>query len=145
MTTTWPYLICRGTTAALALLALGEAVLAGGFLSGHHDLVRVHLYSGVAMIVVAVVQTVAVLFLRRITGSTELVQIGLLVPVLLLAEGALGATHILLLHVPIGVLMVIGTFRMMSWVWRALPEEAWQKGPAKVSGGASGSLPRGAR
>jgi hypothetical protein len=142
MTTRWPYLICRGTTAALALLAIGQAVLAGGFLAGHYDLVLVHLYSGVAMIGVAVVQAAAVLVLRRITGSAELVRAGLLVPVLLLAQAALGMTHILLLHVPLGVLMVVGTFRMMSLVWRELPDSAWSAGPLTPAAGAPASADR---
>lgn len=139
MTTRWPYLICRGTTAALALLAIGQAVLAGGFLAGHYDLVRVHLYSGLAMIGVAVAQTGAVLFLRRITGPTELVRMGLMLPVLLLVQAALGMTHLLLLHVPIGVLMVLGTFRMMSLVWRELPARAWAAGAVNSEVSAAGA------
>jgi hypothetical protein len=125
MTTRWPYLILRGTTAVLALLGVGQAVLAGGFLAGHYDMLTMHLYSGVAMVVVAVLQTVAVLFVRRAGGPAEVVRIGLVLPVALAAQAALGMTHILLLHVPIGVFMVVGLVRLMRWVWRDLPEEAW--------------------
>jgi hypothetical protein len=135
MTTRWPYLICRGTTAGLALLGVGQAVLAGGFLAGHYDMLRMHLYSGVAMVVLALVQTVAVLFLRRAGGPAEVVRIGLILPVALAAQAALGMTHILLLHVPIGAFMVVGLVRMMRWVWRDLPAEAWASGtsePASV-------------
>jgi hypothetical protein len=132
MTTRWPYLICRGTTAGLALLGVGQAVLAGGFLAGHYDMLRMHLYSGVAMVVLALVQTVAVLFLRRAGGPAEVVRIGLILPVALAAQAALGMTHILLLHVPIGAFMVVGLVRMMRWVWRDLPAEAWAA-PAPAS------------
>lgn len=127
MTTRWPYLILRGTTAALALLGVGQAVLAGGFLAGHYDMLRMHLYSGVSMVALAVVQTVVVLLVRRAGGPAEVVRIGLLLPVALAAQGALGMTHILLLHVPIGAFMTVGLVRLMRWVWRDLPEQAWQR------------------
>ena len=136
MTTRWPYLILRGTTAALALLGVGQAVLAGGFLAGHYDMLRMHLYSGVSMVVLALVQTVTVLFLRRAGGPAEVVRIGLILPVVLAAQAALGMTHILLLHVPIGAFMMLGLLRMMRWVWRDLPEENWAAGvaaPAEVT------------
>jgi hypothetical protein len=125
MTTRWPYLILRGTTAALALLGVSQAVLAGGFLAGHYDMLRMHLYSGVAMVVVALVQTITVIFLRRAGGPAEVVRVGLILPVALAVQAALGMTHILLLHVPIGAFMVVGLVRMMRWVWRDLPEEEW--------------------
>jgi hypothetical protein len=132
MTTRWPYLILRGTTAALALLGVGQAVLAGGFLAGHYDMLTMHLYSGVAMVVIALLQTITVLFVRRAGGPAEVVRIGLILPVALAVQAALGMTHILLLHVPVGVFMVVGLLRLMRWVWRDLPEEAWDAGAVPV-------------
>jgi hypothetical protein len=132
MTMRWPYLILRATTAVLALLGVGQAVLAGGFLAGHYDMLKMHLYSGVTMVVVALLQTVTVLFVRRAGGPAELVRVGLILPVVLAAQAALGMTHILLLHVPIGAFMMVGLLRMMRWVWRDLPEEAWDSGPVPV-------------
>ena len=140
MTTRWPYLILRGTTAALALLGVGQPVLAGGFLAGHYDLVRMHLYSGVAMIAVAVVQAVVVLFVRRAGGPGGLVGPGLMLPVLLVVQAALGMTHILLLHVPFGVLMVLGTVRMVRMVWRDIPAAAWNSGSVPPGWVASSSV-----
>jgi hypothetical protein len=130
MTTRWTYLTLRGTTAALALLGVGQAVLAGGFLAGHYDMLRTHLYSGVAMVVLALVQTVVVLLVRRAGGPAELVRIGLILPVALAAQAGLGMTHILLLHVPIGAFMAVGLVRLMRLVWRDLPEQAWDSGRA---------------
>lgn len=129
MTTRWPYLILRGTTAGLALLGVGQAVLAGGFLTGHYDMLTMHLYSGVSMVVLALVQTITVFFVRRAGGPAEVVRIGLVLPVTLAAQAALGVTHILLLHIPIGVFMVAGLVRLMRFVWRDLPEEAWESAP----------------
>jgi cytochrome b subunit of formate dehydrogenase len=133
MTTRWPYLILRGTTAALALLGVAQAVLAGGFLAGHYDMLKMHLYSGVSMVTIALLQTVTVLFLRRAGGPAEVVRIGLILPVALAAQAALGATHILLLHIPIGAFMMVGLLRMMRWVWRDLPEENWAAGKEQLA------------
>jgi hypothetical protein len=128
MTTRWEYRVLRGTTAALALLGVAQAVLAGGFLTGRDELLRVHLYSGVSMVVIALVQAVAAVFLRRAGGPAAVVRLGLLLPVGLAAQAALGASHILLLHVPLGAFMVVGLVRMMRWLWRDLPEQAWSSG-----------------
>jgi hypothetical protein len=139
MTTRWPYLILRGTTAVLALLGVGQAVLAGGFLAGHYDMLTMHLYSGVAMVAIALLQTITVLFLRRIGGPADVVRVGLILPVALAAQAALGMTHILLLHVPIGAFMVVGLVRMMRSVWRDLPEQVWDSGSAPAAGASAPS------
>jgi heme A synthase len=93
-------------------------------------MLRMHLYSGVAMVVLALVQTVVVLLVRRAGGPAELVRIGLILPVALAAQAGLGMTHILLLHVPIGAFMAVGLVRLMRLVWRDLPEQAWDSGRA---------------
>jgi len=77
--------------------------------------------------VVAAVQTVAVLFLRRAGGPADVVRIGLVLPVALAAQAALGMTHMLLLHVPIGAFMAVGLVRIMRRVWCDLPEERWER------------------
>ena len=66
--------------------------------------------------------------MRRAGGPAEVVRIGLLLPVALAAQAALGMTHIPLLHVPIGAFMAVGLVRVMRWVWRDLPEQAWNAG-----------------
>jgi hypothetical protein len=49
-------------------------------------------------------------------------------------------THILLLHVPVGVLMVLGTVRMARMVWRDIPAAAWESGTLPPGWAASSSV-----
>jgi hypothetical protein len=127
MKTRWPTVFCRFTSATLAVLAVAQPVLAGGFLSGHYDLVKVHLYGGVAMIAVALFQTVAVIIMHRTGGPARVLGIGIALPVLLLGQAALGMTRILLLHIPLGVLMVVGMVRMAGEIWRPESERVVQE------------------
>lgn len=114
----WPYLLCRGTTASLGLLGVAQAAFAGSFLSGHYDVLRVHLVAAMVMVAVAVVQAVAVVFLRRAGGPRPVMLLGLAFPVILAGQGGLGMGRVLGLHVPLGVLAVVGLLRLAAWVWR---------------------------
>ena len=114
----WPYLLCRGTTAALGLLGVAQAFLAGSFLGGHYDALAVHLTVAMVMVGVAVVQAVGVVALRRAGGSRSVLLVGLAFPVILGGLSALGMTRVVALHVPLGVLSVVGLLRLAAWVWR---------------------------
>jgi hypothetical protein len=118
MSRSWPRLLTRVTTAVLAVQVLLQPVLAGGFLSGHYDLLRMHMINGMTMIVVAIVQGVAAVFLYRAGASRSVLTHGFMVPVAIAATAVLGEFRLLILHVPIGVLMVIGILQMASEVWR---------------------------
>ena len=114
----WPYLLCRGTTAALGLLGVVQAFLAGSFLSGHYDALALHLTTAMLMVAVAVVQAVGVVVLRRAGGPRSVLLLGLAFPVILGGLTGLGMTRVVALHVPLGVLAVVGLLRLAAWVWR---------------------------
>ncbi len=114
----WPYLLCRGTTLGLALLGVAQAVFAGSFLSGHYDALRVHLVTAMVMVALAVVQAVAVVILRRSGGPRSVMLLGLAFPVILAGLSGIGMARVLTLHVPLGVLAVVGLLRLTAWVWR---------------------------
>jgi hypothetical protein len=121
----WPYLLFRGTTACLGILGVAQAVFAGSFLSGHYDVLRVHLVTAMVMVAVAVVQAVIAVFLRRAGGPRSVLLVGLLFPVLVAGQGGLGMGRVLGLHVPLGVLFVVGLLRLAAWAWRTpLPARA---------------------
>jgi hypothetical protein len=109
----------RGTTAVLAVLVVLQPILAGGFLSGHYDLLRMHRITGFTMFAVALVQAVVVVFLVRRGGPRSLLSPGLMLPALVAAQAMLGIFRILALHIPLGVMMVIGITQMARNVWRA--------------------------
>nr|WP_296071879.1 hypothetical protein [uncultured Actinoplanes sp.] len=108
----------RGTTAVLAVLVVLQPILAGGFLSGHYDLLRMHRLTGFSLFAVALAQAVVVVFLVRRGGSRSLLGPGLMLPALVAAQAALGIFRILALHIPFGVMMVIGITHMARNVWR---------------------------
>jgi hypothetical protein len=114
----WPFLLFRGTTAGLGSLSVVQAGLAGGFLSGHYDVLRAHLVTAMVMEGVSIVQAVAVVFVRRSGGPRWVLWVGLLVPVLVAAQGGLGLGRVLTLHVPLGVLLAVGLLRLAAWAWR---------------------------
>lgn len=114
----WPHLLCRGTTAALGLLGVAQAFLAGSFLGGHYDALALHLTTAFVMVAVAVVQAVGVVVLRRAGGPRSVLLFGLAFPVILSGLTALGMTRVVALHVPLAVLAVVGLLRLAAWVWR---------------------------
>lgn len=134
----WPYVLFRGSTTTAAVLAVAQPVLAGGFLSGYYDALTAHLIAGIGMVVVAVVQVGVAVFLRR-AGGPDIVRMSLYLPLMLAAQAALGMFHLLVLHIPLGVLMVTGATRLAASAWRTpLPGRAGAGG-APAGGTRSGS------
>jgi hypothetical protein len=130
----WPHLLFRGTTACLGVLSVVQAALAGRFLGGQYDALRAHLVTAGVMVAVAVVQAVIVVFLRRAGGPRPVLLIGLLFPLLLAGQGGLGMGRVLVLHVPLGVLFVVGLLRLAAWAWRTpLPVRVDAAGTAQDS------------
>jgi hypothetical protein len=133
----WPYLLCRATSAVVALLAVAQAAFAGGFLSGHYDMLRMHLVTAATMVAASVVQAVGVVFLRRAGGPRSVLLLGLAFPLILATQGALGMGRVVGLHVPLGVLVAVGALRLSAWVWRSpLPVRAGASGPTRRPVGA---------
>ena len=118
MTRRWPLLVSRGTTLVLAALGIAQAFLAGGFLSGYYDALTAHLYVGLALILFALLQAVAVVFLVRSGAPRSMLGEGFGIAVLLVVQALLGSFRILWLHVPLGVVMVIGLVHLASSVWK---------------------------
>ncbi|MEV7802178.1 hypothetical protein AB0O28_04435 [Microbispora sp. NPDC088329] len=126
-----PYLLCRGTTAGLGALGVAQAVSAGSFLSGHYDAVTVHATTAMVMVAVAVVQAAGVVVLRRAGGPRSVLLLGLAFPLILGGLTGLGMGRVLTLHVPLGVLAVVGLLRLAAWVWRTpLPARVQAAAPA---------------
>jgi len=121
----WPYLLVRGTSTSLGVLAVAQAVFAGSFLDGRYDMLAVHATTAAAMVAVAVVQAVTVVFLYRAGGPRRIMLAGLLIPLILAGQAGLGMARVVSLHVPLGVLMVVGLLRLAAWAWRMpLPARA---------------------
>jgi hypothetical protein len=130
----WPYVLFRGTTASLGILSVAQAALAGSFLNGHYDVLMAHLVTAMVMVAIAVVQAVTAVFLRRAGGPRSVLLVGLLFPFLVAGQGGLGMGRVLGLHVPLGVLLVVGLLRLAAWAWRTpLPVRVQTAGTAQES------------
>ncbi|MFB9406770.1 MULTISPECIES: hypothetical protein [Dactylosporangium] len=126
------HLALRGTMTALAVLAAVQVLLAGSFLSGHYPVLRWHMITGFAMVVVALVQSAVIFLPGRRQREPSLPRMGLLIPVLLATQGILGVFRVLELHVPIGVLMAVGTVHAATWAWKTPLPGAQPAAAAKV-------------
>lgn len=112
-------MLLRVTTAALVVLSLAQAVLAGSFLSGHYDSLKMHEINAMLLFGVAIVQAVAVVFARRRGEPRPVLIVGLLLPLLIAGQIALGFVRVLGLHVVFGVLMIVGITQLAGRVWRS--------------------------
>src|SRR5258705_11759924 len=104
------HVLIRGTTIALAALAVAQVAFAGSFLSGHYPVLRWHLVTGMAMVAVAHLQAGAVLLPGRRERPRVVLIAGLVLPLVVAGQGALGMGRVLGLHVPLGGLPVVGVF-----------------------------------
>lgn len=104
-----------------ATLAVGQPIFAGALLSGNADAISFHQTGGEMMHLTCFTQLpVAVLFWRPGRGP---IWPALQTVLLVVAEGAqigLGEAHQLLIHVPLGVLIVGSVVAMFVWsiIWR---------------------------
>lgn len=110
--------VLRGTSITLAVLVLTQVVLAGSFIGGHYPMLRLHSMVGAALVILGLLQAVVVLLPGRRGRPRFVLTAGLMLPVALAVQAALGVFRILELHVPVGVFMVIGIFRLADWAWR---------------------------
>ena len=115
----WTQLLFRTVVTCETALALGQAVLAGSFLSGHSGALDLHALNATATGLTAVAQTVAALLLWRPGGGPG--WPALASAELFAAEAgqmARGYGRVLAVHVPLGVAVIAGTLLMLVWSWK---------------------------
>ncbi|MGF1425169.1 hypothetical protein [Kitasatospora sp. LaBMicrA B282] len=101
----WPLLALRGTAIAVALLALAQPFLAGGFLQGYYPMLKAHQIAAMILATFVLLAALAgVLVWRLVPGAKAgaAIQYTVLL-VLVTAQITLGFSRVLLLHVPLGV------------------------------------------
>lgn len=118
----WPILLFRTVVTCEAALAFLQAVLAGGFLSGHYGALNLHAVNAIVTTGVALVQTVIALLLWRLTGAAgKPAAMSMALFAAEAVQSTLGDNRILAVHVPLGVLIVVATVMMLGSVWRTTP------------------------
>lgn len=116
---TWPWVLLR-VTASLALAGMiGQATLAGGFLSGFYPALAGHANLGTATSVVLLLQTGAsVAVWKRGGGPSWPLRASIAQVLVALALWPLGESRILALHLPVAVALGIGVAFLAAWSWR---------------------------
>ncbi|MYQ47791.1 hypothetical protein GTW40_22535 [Streptomyces sp. SID4985] len=132
----WTLMLFRTVVTGEAVLAVGQAVLAGSFLSGHYAALDLHALNATATGLTAVAQAVAALLLWRPGGGPGWPLLASLA--LFGAEAgqiAMGYGRVLAVHVPLGVAIIACTVLMLVRAWR--PTAAWTPSPRTESAGAA--------
>jgi hypothetical protein len=114
----WPIWLFRSVTAVTAVLTFGQAILAGQFLSGVYPALLIHRAMGDATAVLFMVCLVSSILLRRFGKCAAwpvAASIGLVV--LAVAQAFAGYGHLLALHIPLGVALMILISAITVWAW----------------------------
>ncbi|MEY9846052.1 hypothetical protein [Streptacidiphilus sp. MAP5-3] len=100
----WPVVSLRVTAALVALLAVAQPVLAGGFLQGFYPLLNAHMLAAMILATVALLAAIAGVLVWRVSGGPHSFAIQYAVMVVACAaQISLGFDRVLILHVPLGV------------------------------------------
>lgn len=115
----WPWVLLR-ITASLALAGMiGQAALAGGFLSGFYPALEGHARLGTATSVVIMLQAVVCIAVwKRGGGPSWPLRASIAQVVVAFALWPLGESRILALHLPVAVALGIGVAFVAVWSWR---------------------------
>lgn len=114
----WPWLVLRGTLCLLAVDVLAQAVLAGRFLSGDFAMLTAHELNATrfAATLSFVLIAVAILAWRAGGGPGWLVLVAVVLSAAIAGQIVLGFSHVLGLHVPLGVTIIGLTGWLAVWV-----------------------------
>jgi hypothetical protein len=115
----WALVSFRAVVTCEAALALGQAVLAGSFLSGHYGALDLHALNATATGLTALTQIVAAVLLWRPGGGPAWPALACIT--LFGAEAgqiAMGYARVLALHIPLGVAIIACILLMLAWAWR---------------------------
>jgi hypothetical protein len=113
-----PLLLARASTTVLVALALAQVILAGNFLGGQYDALGLHALGARAITITSAVQIVILAWLWRTGGPRTALFAGVVQTLLLVAEFAAGELRLAALHIPLGVLLVVGITQLTTMIWR---------------------------
>lgn len=113
-----PLLLGRFSTALMVAWALTQAILAGNFLGGQYDALRLHALGARAITITSAVQILILAWVWRSTRRRGPFFAGVVQTLLLVAEFATGELRLTALHIPLGVLLVAGIVQLVTMIWR---------------------------
>jgi hypothetical protein len=115
----WPVWLFRAGVTAEAVFALAQALLAGGFLGGHYDLLAAHAENATNTGITAIV-LVACAVLRWKPGGGPAWPIFAGTGLFLAEAGqiVLGYARVLAVHIPLGVGIIVAIALLLVSAWR---------------------------
>ncbi len=118
----WPLVTLRITAVLVALLALAQPFLAGGFLQGIYPLLDAHLMAAMVLATAVLLSAIAALLVWRLGGgpSAFALQYTILL-VLCVAQISLGYGRVLILHIPLGAGIFVMAEKFATDVFRFKP------------------------
>jgi len=117
--TIWKQLL-RLTATCEALLAFGQSALAGGFLEGRANLLALHRANAILVWGIAMSMTIASVALWRLArGPLWPAGVSLALVATILLQMVLGYRGNLLIHVPLGVIIISADVLLAVWAWRS--------------------------
>lgn len=115
----WTRWLFRVVVTAEAALALAQAMLAGGFLSGHFDLLSMHRENATVTGVTAIVLTVCgILVWKPGGGPWWPAVVSACLFVVEAGQIVLGFSRALAIHVPLGSAILVAVVLLTMWAWR---------------------------
>ena len=119
------------------LLIFAQFSFAGQMLAGSNTAVRFHGFTGLLLVLIALIQAALSIVLKaKGIGPTWLVGANVGVIVAVATEAVCGHFHYLALHVPLALGIFAGVMRQLFWAMRAtptVPERPIPTGPAANS------------
>jgi hypothetical protein len=98
-----------------ALAVLGQAVLAGMFVTGDVGMLTIHGFNAIVVAIAALLYAIAGIALRRKNrAARRLITLGAVAFVLAFVQISLGGARMLALHIPLGVAMFAAAAQMVS-------------------------------
>jgi hypothetical protein len=118
----WTLWLLRVVVTVVVIQIFGQAAMAGGFLSGHYGSLQVHELNGLALSGEGwLLPVAAVLVWRPGRFSPGPILAGTVTYAAILAELVLGFSRSLVVHIPLGVLLVVALAFLCRWAWAPAP------------------------
>jgi hypothetical protein len=112
--------VLRALLALHALVAVGQPLLIGAYLDGAFGMLSGHRSDGLLLPVLAVLAAVAGAAYATVgRGRWHPVAACLTIALLEGVQIGMGFARILVVHIPLGILIVVGAVRLAIWSWTA--------------------------
>ncbi|GAB3904419.1 hypothetical protein GCM10029964_098120 [Kibdelosporangium lantanae] len=106
--------LLRVAGVVFAVAVLGQAVLAGMFVTGDVGMLTIHGFNAIVVVAAALLYAIAgIMLVRKDRTARRLITMGLGAFVVAFVQIAVGGSRVLVVHIPLGVAMFAMAAQMM--------------------------------